>query len=514
MKKSNKIFNTILLLHIIYGLMFVWNTSFVVGGVRYFSLFDDAMISMRYAENMAHGFGAVFNPGQPPVEGYTNPLWMLVMSVFHFVPIGKETISLLFQVFNIVLSAANLFFVDRIINLKFPGAIRIRILALIMVAFYYPLNFWFFMGMEAGAVALIVTATAYLIEKHNEFSYKQLLPLAVGILVRPDVAVCFVAASAYLIYKYRSRAKSIVGWSILFLLITLGGTTIIRYLYYGAILPNTYYLKVEGVDTFYRISRGVFVFVKFAVFFNPIFFAIPFWYFARHRDMFSGFVCGIVSILCLYSMYVGGDAWDWWGGANRFIAPAMPIFFIIIAAGIVQSLPAILNRIKIIGSEKVVFIIISTIIVLNINFLRNASSLEEMFLLRPALGVEDNELNVRMARLARGLAKEDETIAVVTAGVLPYFAERNTIDILGKADPAIARMESRRASGLFSFEPGHTKWNYYHSICTMKPDWVLQLWKRPEEADECLSSYRRIDTLGFVIYEGLSKRNPNISVAP
>ena len=509
MKKTDKIFTTILFFHILYGLLFVWNTSFVVGGVRYFSLFDDAMISMRYAENLAHGFGAVFNPGQPPVEGYTNPLWMLVMSVFHYLPVGKETLSLVFQLFNIALSSANLLFIDRIVKLKFPGSARIRILALLMVAFYYPLNFWFFMGMEAGAVALIVTATAYLIEKQNEFSYKQLLPLAVGMLIRLDVAVCFVAVAAYLIFKYRSLAKSIAGWSILLLLVTIGGTTVIRYLYYGAILPNTYYLKVEGVDVFYRLLRGVFVFVKFVVFFNPIFFAIPFWQFWRKREMFSGFACGIVSVLCLYSIYVGGDAWDWWGGANRFIAPAMPLFFVLIAAGIVHWLPKIHSKLKFIRSERLTYILIGIVLICNINFLRNISSLEEMLLLRPALGVEDNELNVRMAELVRGISSKDETIAVVTAGVLPYFAERNAIDILGKADPAIARTESRMVPGIFSFEPGHTKWNYEYSICSLKPDWVLQLWKRPEEAEECLSSYKRIDTLGFVIYKRLTKQTPN-----
>lgn len=506
MKKPDRIFCAILFIHIVYGLLFVWNTSFVVGGVRYFSLFDDAMISMRYAENLAHGFGAVFNPGCPPVEGYTNPLWMLIMSAFHFLPVGKESLPLLFQLFNIVLSSANLYFVNKIIKSQYAGSDRTRILALLMVALYYPLNFWFFMGMEAGAVALIVTATVYLVEKAERFSAKLLLPLAVGTLIRPDVAVCFVAVAVYLIVKFRGQAKSIVGWSVLLLFITMGGTTIFRLVYYGHVFPNTYYLKVEGVDLFYRISRGVFVFVKFAVFFNPVFFMIPFLSYWRGRRMFVGFVCLLVAVLSIYSMYVGGDAWDWWGGANRFIAPAMPVFFIAIAAGIVEFLPRLLGRIKFIRNERLAFIIVSAILICNMNFMRNLSSLEEMLLLRPALGVEDNELNVRMAILIRGLSKENETIAVVTAGVLPYFAERNTIDILGKADPAIAMMPSRRAPGLFSFEPGHTKWNYEYSICTLKPDWVLQLWKCPEEAEGCLVSYRRIDTAGFVIYERVSKQ--------
>ena len=42
---------------LLYASFFIYRTSFDVGGERYFSLFDDAMISMRYARNLAHGLG-------------------------------------------------------------------------------------------------------------------------------------------------------------------------------------------------------------------------------------------------------------------------------------------------------------------------------------------------------------------------------------------------------------------------------------------------------------------------
>ena len=49
----------ILGLYLIYSLLFIYRTSFVVSDTRYFSLFDDEMISMRYAKNFAHGNGLV-----------------------------------------------------------------------------------------------------------------------------------------------------------------------------------------------------------------------------------------------------------------------------------------------------------------------------------------------------------------------------------------------------------------------------------------------------------------------
>jgi hypothetical protein len=54
-----------------YATLFIYRTSFVIDGVRYFSLLDDEMISMRYARNLAHGYGLVWNPGGERIEGYT-----------------------------------------------------------------------------------------------------------------------------------------------------------------------------------------------------------------------------------------------------------------------------------------------------------------------------------------------------------------------------------------------------------------------------------------------------------
>src|SRR5258708_26013081 len=65
---------------------FTASSSFAYHGHRYFTLFDDAMISMRYASNLAHGHGLVWNAGGAHVEGYTNFLWALWMAALHLIP--------------------------------------------------------------------------------------------------------------------------------------------------------------------------------------------------------------------------------------------------------------------------------------------------------------------------------------------------------------------------------------------------------------------------------------------
>src|ERR1035437_3825319 len=91
------------------SIIFIARTAFSVQGRVCFSLFDDAMISMRYARNLAAGAGLVWNAGQPPVEVYTNFLWTVFMAALHLLPIPIEWLSLLVSLFGAACLTANLF---------------------------------------------------------------------------------------------------------------------------------------------------------------------------------------------------------------------------------------------------------------------------------------------------------------------------------------------------------------------------------------------------------------------
>src|SRR5690606_139734 len=43
---------------------------------------DDAGITFAYARNFAQGYGLVSQPGMPPLEGYSNFTWLLLLSPF------------------------------------------------------------------------------------------------------------------------------------------------------------------------------------------------------------------------------------------------------------------------------------------------------------------------------------------------------------------------------------------------------------------------------------------------
>ena len=94
MKTERKFLNLILAAAAIFYLAFIFGTSFVIKGERYFTLVDDAMISMRYAQHLAQGHGLTWNIGEAPVEGFTNLGWTLYMGFLHLFPIPASKISL------------------------------------------------------------------------------------------------------------------------------------------------------------------------------------------------------------------------------------------------------------------------------------------------------------------------------------------------------------------------------------------------------------------------------------
>src|ERR1700750_538681 len=66
--------------YVAWAAVFIARSAVVTDQGRYYCLFDDAMVSLRYAWNLAHRAGVVWNPGER-VEGITSLSWSLYMSV-------------------------------------------------------------------------------------------------------------------------------------------------------------------------------------------------------------------------------------------------------------------------------------------------------------------------------------------------------------------------------------------------------------------------------------------------
>jgi hypothetical protein len=494
--------------YILYAAVFIYKTIIVVNGQRYAVLFDDAMISMQYARNLAQGSGPVFNAGGDRVEGYSNPLWVAYMALFHLLPIPTPYISLAIQISGAVFLALNLVLIRRITTSMLddsPVGWVVPLVAAGLTAFYYPLIQWSLLGVEVSILTLLASLAVWMVLnllKEHKFSAWLYVLLGMCTLIRIDMLGFGLATWAFLVLvDKKNRGKNFL-WGIFILGGFTVGQTVARYLYYGDVLPNTYYLKMTGSPLLLRLERGVYVFFKFAWNLNLVLFLLPFLYLVFRRDRAAWYLFLAFGVQVVYSIYVGGDAWEHRGGANRFFAIVMPIFMVLFALTLEKLRQAILTYMwtgpKPLLSRwveplsHVALVGLALISLLNFNILLDFNSLPYVTLQKPSIYVIGQEKILRIALFANQITTPQATILAVAAGGVPYFSERTTYDLLGKSDSLIAHEEMHidPAASLVDFRPGHNKWDYAHSIGDLKPDLIPEIWQGTQaEADPYLVDY-------------------------
>jgi hypothetical protein len=466
----------------VYAGVFIYLSSAVIGGVRYFLLFDDEMISMRYAANLAHGYGLVWNPHGAHVEGFTNPLWVFIMAFFHLLPVSLAKMSLLVELLAVALGVANLILVWRLANLVSDNKAA-ALLAVLLTAAYFPLNQWALRGTEVALLTPLLTLAVLLAIQTIEGAPSQWLwpLLGIGTLTRLDMTVpaLVIIAMVALLDRGRRREHLIkgLGW----LLLLLAGQLVLNRWYYGSALPNTYYLKVTGFPVGLRLYNGMLRASAFLGGIGLLMLALTGALVWLRRDAKVVLLLAVFGGQIAYSIWVGGDAWEDYGGANRFVAVAMPLFMILLASAI-QMTSGVLSDFLVPSAKKaiwkwreaIVFVVLSLACFLVLATSSKATA-REMLLLDPP--DETGHLDhLKWALALDQITDRDANVAVVWAGIIPYFADRNGVDLLGKNDATIAR-EPMHLDPKGGFYPGHMKWDYDYSIGTLKPDVVIELFR-------------------------------------
>lgn len=515
----NLLFGLLLLGYLYYAYRYIEATSMTMNDEKYYILFDDAMISMRYAYNLVHSNGLVWNAGER-VEGYTNPLWVGFMALWHLVPISASKISFYIQWSGAIFLGITLYFVRRLVE-EFTEDYLPMIAAVAFTAFYSPLISWSLLGMEVSILTLILTAVLWMILRAEPFRFTPwpYILLAVSTLIRIDMAVPFLGTFAVMFIAQKDHRRQHLVWGLGLLLLFLGGQTLARVLYYGDYLPNTYYLKVEGWPFGLRIMRGAYTLIWFAYYSNWAFMLLPFTLLIFRRDWKMVLLLLVLLGQMAYSVYVGGDAWEHHGGANRYIAIAMPVFFVLFALSghelLQRAVASLGSRIEIKLGARLVYVFIFMIAMLNFNLLLGDwRYIERWQFDRKPDYVAGNERNLSIALALQNITRPGAAVAVIGAGTIPYFLpDHYAIDILGKTDPVIARGPVRTSMGIPDvpfMRPGHMKWNYAYTFGELKPDIIVSLWPgTKEEADPYLEDYVAA-SIGERIDVYLRRHSPNI----
>lgn len=514
----NALFSLLVFSFLYYAHRYIQSSRFEIDSATYYVLFDDAMISMRYAWNLAHGNGLVWNVGER-VEGFTNPLWVGFMALFHLFPIPASEISLYIQAAGAIFLAINLIFVRKIVE-EFTNSMIVMLSAVALTAFYGPLNSWGLLGMEVSLLVMVMSMAVCMTlrvipERFNLWIY---ILLAVSTLVRVDMAIPYIVILGVLFFVQSRFRKQHLVWGLGLLILFIGGQTLARYLYYGEFLPNTYYLKLEGFPFTLRILRGLYTLFTLVWYSNWVLCLLPLAVFFFRRDWKVVLLWLLFLAQTAYSVYVGGDAWEHRGGANRFISIAIPLFF----ALFVLALDEIRRRVTGLRSTRVVETASHAVMILLVLFsmgtfnalLSDWRNVERWMLQRRPAFIAGNEQNLQYAIGLKKITKPGASLAVIGAGTTPYFLpDRYAIDLLGKADPVIAHGPIRfpmSIADIPDMRPGHMKWDYAHSLGRLKPDVIVLLWEGTvEEAEPYLVNYVPGSPDGSLWFL-LRKNSPNI----
>jgi hypothetical protein len=502
MQSTRKTLNIVLSIAAIFYLIFIARTSFLIKDVRYFTLVDDAMISMRYASHLAHGYGLVWNIGQAPVEGFTNLGWVCMMGLLHLLPFAASKISLAVMLICVAILLANILVVYRISQTLSPESKYAPMLAAIVTAFYFPLVFWSLRGMEVGLLVLLINYALFLaLKQDNQFFISGILVIAV--IVRIDAAISAILIASYYFIKKKSVFPALA------VLLTVAAILLFQKYYFGDFLPTTYYQKMTGYSVLERLRKGILVFNEFAArdVLALFLFSTAGLAFYKQRTPETFLLMGIFLAQCAYSLYVGGDyAEPETDAANRFITQGMPALFILfswITSRVLADL-SIAQPTQTFANSKVNPAIPLAVIVLLVisgepwfNYsINNAPLLKaDIRRVKLALHIKENTL-------------PEAVIAVHAAGQIPYYSERTTIDLLGLNDPVVAK-----GPGEGEFYPGHNKWNYYYSINQLQPDLIadnftkLSTFMKDNKQYKLLDSdiYIRIDS-SLIDIKGLSSK--------
>lgn len=467
---------------------FVWTSSFVSqDGVRRFFLFDDSLISMRYAWNLAHGQGLVWNPGER-VEGITNLLMTLYMAGWCAV-LSKESAVLAVQLSGIGFVLLAAFFSSRVVVRIASSAGAdpswLRLLVFAATLAYYPLAYWSLAGMETGLLAALLSAAVWLAVRGGDEARP--LPqlgvlLGLAFLTRPDAAVAVAVICLYRALRLWRRTGGLkalaVEWGIVGAFVA--AVSVFRVSYYGHLTPNTYLLKVSGFPLAERLPNGLGFVAPFLASTGLLLsLALLAALVDVQRDKLL--IVGLVLASTLYQVSVGGDPWPYW----RQMAPVMPL----LAGLLVLEIDALVTRrlretraMATLRRQPTLAAALAPVLATSFSIAviaqLNRGFFDEAFLRKLPFEADAARDNVDIALALREVCLPGATIGVSWAGAIPYYSDLSAIDFFGKSDPRIAALAPDLSGqvGWFGMKsvPGHNKYDLHYSIQERRPTYIQE----------------------------------------
>ncbi len=419
--------------------LFIVTVGVIVLGVHVFTYYpfysDDALISMRYAQRLLDGRGLTWTDG-PPVEGYSNLLWILGAAFFGL--LGMDLISatrLLGALCGIAVFAALLY---RRVTCGTKSVVPLAAGATVW-ATCAPIAVWTFAGLEAPLVAaLLAWGLVLLLEakesRDHESSHFAHAGLFFGLLcsTRLDgplfaaVAAAWVAAAGRKDGRGFRNAVSFLIWPAVF----VSAQQIFRLSYYGEWLPNVWYVRVSPsvihlAGGFAYVRRGFVSFMPVSALavLGLILMIIRN---VSRRWIALLLLTSMVAWLA-YVSFIGGDIFKGWRHMIPF-SVMMAVAIVLIFEWLAET-----DRFRWKSWLPVAIVAAAWFVIGQTQDDSNQYAKKDLWV-----------WNAQVVGQTLRAAFQDARplLAITAAGAIPYWSELPCIDMLGLNDYTIARAES------------------------------------------------------------------------
>lgn len=450
---------------------------------------DDAFISFRYVRHLIEGAGLRFNASEnPPVEGYSNFLWVLWLAPFH--ALGLELASVA-NATSIACGAALVALVTRTAQRRFELGRLATCATALFLATAPPLSVWCTSGLETlpFTLALFASFDALAGDPERPRGVRAGVFALLAALLRADGALFATAVlgigALELLARRRRDALRALTLALVVLSVGVALHLAWRHSYYGEWLPNT--AKVKAGFSQMRLERGAKYVATVAItaLGLPLALAMGLVALTGARRALAGACAVLVAIVVSYSVFVGGDFMP----MGRFLTPALP-FLALLFAGACAAWQARAAGKLAIGVATALAVLTAILPAFDrlavpwswlqrTHFRWNVSQAQSERERWQAMVSNASEWRA----LGRGVAaytRPGESMILGNVGAIGFESEITVHDVFGLVDPEVAarEVEPRRMS------PGHDKMVQPRFFLRRKPTYFETFFVREDTPPE------------------------------
>ena len=379
---------------------------------------DDTYIFAVYARNLLEGNGLTFNGAR--VEGFTSTSWVLWGAVLGWlqipIPFGLEISSSISGGLALLATYA----LGRGVGLS-P---RRALLAPCLLAASGDLAFYASNGMDGPIFAAMIAGTLALCAAHEPRellgSVRFPLVLAILTLTRPEGA--WISAVLLILLGFEARSLTAVARCAAIYVVALFPVVLVKRLYYGFWLPNTYYVKADaGLD---NLAHGAEYLAEALRSYAPVVgvaalvAALRLWRRDSSRLAVLVPTAAVFGLWVVYVLVQGGDGLI---GA-RMLVPVLPLLYVL--------------TVKL--AERVPFRVASAAALVLCALLVWGYTGAERIRVQAKRWRQQAQVREYVGLELRERFPAGTLIATDAAGIIPYQSRLPTIDLLGLNDEHIA----------------------------------------------------------------------------